>query len=174
MHLSTQADEISWRFSSNKVYSTSSPYDIQFSCSIADFQWSQLWQAKAENKCNFFCWLALQNKLWTTDRILKHGGQANPTCQLCCTQPESVIHMLSECLYLISVWRFAKKNIGMAGAGASGDDQMKTRLQKMIYIVWNIWKERCRRVFDLRAMAANLIQSSIRTDVQQWRIAWRS
>jgi hypothetical protein len=36
------------------------------------------------DECMAFSWLVLQNKLWTADRILRHGGQANAICQLCC------------------------------------------------------------------------------------------
>jgi hypothetical protein len=35
----------------------------------------------------------------------------------------------------------------MLHAGVHDKTQLKDRLQKMIYIVWNIWKERCRRVY---------------------------
>jgi hypothetical protein len=53
-----------------------------------------------------------------------------------------------------------------------GNEQLQKRLQKVIYIVWNIWKERCRRVFDNRAMPPNM--SIIKEDVRQWHIAWHS
>jgi hypothetical protein len=94
VNLSTQEDGISWRFSANRLYSSSSAYAIQIFRSIADFSWSQL-----RPTTKFFCWLAVHNKLWT-----KHGGQANPICQLCRTQAESVIHMLSECTYSTAIW----------------------------------------------------------------------
>jgi hypothetical protein len=49
------------------------------------------------------------------------------------------------------------------------------RLQKVIYIIWNIWKERCRKVFDNRAMQAHhLLQELINDDVKQWFLAWKS
>jgi hypothetical protein len=161
--LSNQEDGISWRFSANRLYSSSSAYAVQFFGSIADFSWSQLWQAKEENKTKFFCWLAVQNKLWTTDRILKHGGQANPICQLCRTQTESVIHMLCECTYSTAIWQALEQWVGvdlqpppvsnyrrlklwwcsMIQERVQGNEQLQERLQKVIYIVWNIWKERC-------------------------------
>jgi hypothetical protein len=62
----------------------------------------------------------------------------------------------------------------MLHAGVHDKTQLKDRLQKMIYIVWNIWKERCRRVYDKRALTADHLLSKIMADVQQWFLAWRS
>jgi hypothetical protein len=73
-------------------------------CSFSDYEWSKWWRAKAEPKCLFFCWLLLQNKMWTTDRIINHGGNANPICKLCYSQPETVLHMLVQCPYSNSIW----------------------------------------------------------------------
>jgi hypothetical protein len=65
---------------------------MQFVGSFQDFEWERLWTMKAEPKCKMFGWLILPNKLWTADRILKYGGQTNPVCQLCHTQPVSAPH----------------------------------------------------------------------------------
>jgi hypothetical protein len=74
VHLVDRPYEIRWRFNTNGKYSSKSAYQVQFSGSFADFDWARLWSAKAENKCKMFCWLVLQNKLWTSDQILKHVG----------------------------------------------------------------------------------------------------
>jgi hypothetical protein len=63
MQLSTQDDSISWRFTSHGCYSTRSAYKMQFAGSVADFEWDDLWKSKVENKCKFFSWLILRNKL---------------------------------------------------------------------------------------------------------------
>jgi hypothetical protein len=77
---------------------------VQFHGSFADFEWGQLWSAKAENTCKVFAWLVLQNRLWKADRI-KHGGQANAICQLCRSSAKSALHMIATCSYSVRVWR---------------------------------------------------------------------
>jgi hypothetical protein len=94
-HLADRPDEIKWRFSANGNYSSQLTYQVQFSGSVADYEWARLWSTKAENKCKMFCWLILQNKLWTADRVLKHGGHANQICQLCRTQSQRCTYRLS-------------------------------------------------------------------------------
>jgi hypothetical protein len=84
------------RFTSNVHYSTHSACTVQFQGSFVHNDWASLWVVKAENKCKFFCWLILQKKLWMTDRIIKHGGQANPICHLCHIHPENVGAVCSE------------------------------------------------------------------------------
>jgi hypothetical protein len=53
---------------------------------------------------------------------------------------------------------------------SAGDAQDRT--QKIIYTIWNLWKERCRRVYDNTALTEVQLQEAIRADVDQWRRAW--
>jgi hypothetical protein len=98
----------------------------------------------------------------------------------------------SICTYSQSVWRALGNWIGVnIGAPPSLDfDRLKAwwrsslqegnpdkaettaRLQKMIYACWNIWKERCRRLYDNKALPASALQQAIKFDVHQWLIAW--
>jgi hypothetical protein len=52
-------------------------------------------------------------------------------------------------------------------------NEAKEREQKLIYTIWNIWKERCRRMYDNRAMTQTQLQSTIQLDVAQYAMAWR-
>jgi hypothetical protein len=51
-------------------------------------------------------------------------------------------------------------------------NQIVTR--KALYTMWNLWKERCRRVFDNKAMLASQLQQEIKNDVGEWSIARRA
>jgi hypothetical protein len=94
---------IAWKISSTGNYSSKTAYKIQFAGTFPDFEWDVVWKTKVENKCKFFNWLILQNKLWTSDRILKCGGQPN-ICPLCPTLPESAAHMAVTCTYSRAIW----------------------------------------------------------------------
>jgi hypothetical protein len=76
-----QPDDITWRFTANGKYTASSAYDIQFTG--ADLDWWSVWSPKVENKCRFFCWLILQNKLWRADHLRSSEGNTDVICQLC-------------------------------------------------------------------------------------------
>jgi hypothetical protein len=96
VHLTGQQDSIQWNFKADGQYSTKSAYEAQFAGAFPDFEWKQMWHAKVENKCKFHSWPLLQKKLWTADRLSKYGGDADIICQLCRTQPESVLHMVTQ------------------------------------------------------------------------------
>jgi hypothetical protein len=99
------ADDIAWRFTQNGSYTPRLAYLIQFNGTARDYEWNKLWATKVEHKCKMFVWLALQNKIWTADRVAKHGGQPNMICQLCRCHPETAIHMLTTCPYSVGVWQ---------------------------------------------------------------------
>ncbi|TVU02801.1 hypothetical protein EJB05_51684, partial [Eragrostis curvula] len=183
--LTDQRDDIVWRFTANGCYSAQSAYLIQFAGSFADHDWQRVWKAKAENKCKFFCWLLLQNKLWTADRIISKGGQANPICTLCRSTTETAAHMVASCSYSNHVWAALATSMDLAQLPGTSYRRIKrwwddmlgprqhqnaaSRAQAIIYITWNLWKERCRRVFDNKALPADQLVTVIRQDLQAWQ-----
>jgi hypothetical protein len=56
-------DSITWQRSPTGHYSVHSAYASQFLGSFPDHNWDNIWKARAENKCKFFCLLTLQNRL---------------------------------------------------------------------------------------------------------------
>jgi hypothetical protein len=60
----------------------------------------------------------------------------------------------------------------MLKAGTNDQREEHVRMQKLIYIVWNLWTKRCRRVFDNKALAHGALPMVIKQDVQQWFMAW--
>jgi hypothetical protein len=125
--------------------------------SFADFEWAALWKSKVE----FFCWLILQNKLWTADRITKYGGTTNTVCQLCLTKNESALHMMAKCSYSKTIWTALASWIGthfrppprrnyrrlqtwwrnLLRRGGPNAVERRDRMQKVIYTAWNIWRQ---------------------------------
>jgi hypothetical protein len=113
VQLTNQADSITWQFTTDGNYSTTSAYTIQFVGLFANYEWVGMWKVKVEHKCRLFYWLILQNKIWTADRIIKTGDQPNVVCQLCHTQPESVLHMFTQRAYSKLVWSRPSTWIGI-------------------------------------------------------------
>ncbi|CAN6230203.1 unnamed protein product [Urochloa humidicola] len=186
--LSDQPDSITWRFTPDGQYTAKSAYQVQFMGAIRDNQWTKLWKAKVEHKCRFFMWLLLQCRLPTADRIIRRGGQANPICQLCHTTAESTLHMVAGCSFSSEVWsrmeqwsqftlppnrprRLWAWWINLVQSVRPTTDQ---HLQVLIYTVWNIWKERCRRVFQRKAMTPEQLEAVIRADVRAYQEAKNS
>jgi hypothetical protein len=116
VQLNNEPDKVIWRLTADGRYTTKSAYRAQFLGSRADYEWNRVWKSKVEPKCRFFLWVLLQNKLWTADRITRHGGQTNPICQLCKTQSETAYHLMADCSYSRLVWQQLAAWIGDANA----------------------------------------------------------
>jgi hypothetical protein len=158
-----------------------------FKVSIQDYSWDKVWKIKVENKCKFFLWLLLQRKLLTTDRIIKRGGRANPVCQLCRTRNESMTHLVANCYYSKRVWQLIEQQTDQQNTHPQQpvsnlkpwwSDLVGTvsldpeyRNQIITYTTWNIWKERCRRVYDNKAMTETQLTALIRQEVAAFRQA---
>jgi hypothetical protein len=66
-------DNIRWNLIANGQYSAKSAYRLQFMGATRSAFNQMIWKAWALPKCKFFSWLAIQNRLWTTDRLEKRG-----------------------------------------------------------------------------------------------------
>jgi hypothetical protein len=187
IQLNSQPDQIQWRFAADGQYSSRSAYRMQFKVSIQDYSWDKVWKIKVKNKCKFFLWLLLQRKLLTTDQIIKRGGQANPVCQICRTRNESMTHMVANCYCSKRVWQLIEQQTHqqnthpqqpVSNLKSWWSDLVGTvsldpeyRNQIITYTTWNIWKERCRRVYDNKALTETQLTALIRQEVAAFRQA---
>jgi hypothetical protein len=88
--LSQDEDQHIWRFDALESYSSKSAYRAFFNGSATFEPWRWIWKCWAPDKCNFFIWLAIQNRCWTADRHA-HKGMSHPEkCHLCDQEEETI------------------------------------------------------------------------------------
>ena len=54
---------------------------------------------------------------------------------------------------------------------AANSQQLDQHLQAIIYTAWNLWKERCRSVFDNKAQRPSQLVEVITQDLHDFRLA---
>jgi hypothetical protein len=97
-------DSISWKLSEDRQYSAKSAYLAQFLGSeLTNMNWI-IWKVWAPPKCKFFSWLAIQNRIWTADRLAKRDWPHNDVCALCGQTLESGLHFFVECRLTKRIW----------------------------------------------------------------------
>ncbi|GLT74169.1 hypothetical protein SLA2020_459820 [Shorea laevis] len=66
--------------------------------------WNWLWKVKTLPKISFFIWLLAHNSIPTRATLATRGLQIPNTCPRC-SSPETPIHALSDCPFILSFWQ---------------------------------------------------------------------
>ncbi|WVZ83433.1 hypothetical protein U9M48_030579, partial [Paspalum notatum var. saurae] len=135
VQLSDQPDRIRWKLMANAV-----------------------WKAHAEGKHKFFMWLLIQANILTADKLALRNWLCNPVCVLCDQQQETAVHLCLKCLggceFLDEQSGFTTFCELLQPRGVVGifsdqpKEQHKTISGILMYVAWNVWKERNRRIFE--------------------------
>ncbi|XBJ10875.1 hypothetical protein VPH35_015653 [Triticum aestivum] len=123
--------------------------------------WSTLVvQSLAPQKCKFFAWLIIQNRVWTADRLQRRGWPNCNLCPLCKQVQETVPHLLFQCRFTMRVWTEIKNWFGLRDV-----DPTDWRLAPSVE-VW--WDERNARNFRNIAATTTVIITKIKDEASLW------
>ena len=181
VQFSQEPDQISWKWTSNGLYSSKSAYEIQFAGSYCTFNTQAIWKAKTEGKHRFFAWLLVQGRIQTADVLLPKGVQCNPICCLCDQEPETAAHLCLHCCFAQEVWwQVHLWSDGLictpspsvdveewwnSSLRAANDENRGRIAAILIYTSWNVWNERNRRIFQGTSQSPAQILSLIKQEM---------
>lgn len=177
-------DTIVWMLNADSTYTASSAYEAQFLGSHARFDAMKIWSAHAEPKCKLFGWLALHGKLLTADMLAIRGWPHDPRCPLCLSEPETADHLCRNCPFTAAVWNLVKswdgdssddRRLDFQSISDWWNDMIKEKPQKekkrisgrFLYVLWNAWKERNRRIFTGQRLTYLEVASIANEDILQ-------
>ncbi|KAG7543468.1 Reverse transcriptase domain [Arabidopsis thaliana x Arabidopsis arenosa] len=175
LYLSQHAikDTYEWAYTNSAQYTVRSGYwvathvDIIEEEAIPPPQGSiplkqEIWKLKISPKLQHFLWRGLSGALSTATQVRTRNIPANPICQRCCQEEETINHLLFQCPYAQAVWRGA--NIDMnhhITPDSDFEDNLHTFLQLQknqsvplqrrllpFWIMWRIWKSRNDFIFQ--------------------------
>ena len=122
--------------------------------------WSRtIWESWSLPRHSFILWLAVKGKLKTKDR-LNFVVTLDDICPLCRQNPESHNHLFFRCTWTADLWVLVKRWLGIPGyisslqsaarrlSGRKKDVNCKMRRVSLAILVYLIWEERNRRVFE--------------------------
>lgn len=182
-------DNIIWKFNPNVKFTTGSAYRAQFiGATVTNFN-CLIWKVWAPPKCKFFAWLAIQNRIWTADRLQARRWPNNGVCALCRHSPESGVHLFQDCRYTRRIWEGIATWLSNeqlrpsawvpADSVQSWWDNMdhtpsmaRRGLRSIIMLVcWEIWKERNARIFEHKESATAQLLQKIKDEARVWVMA---
>lgn len=182
-----QEDRIIWLHTSDGQYSARSAYGIQFEgrvrCPTAEFTWT----TRAPPKCKFFTWLLLQNRIWTAACLQLRQWPNEYFCQLCFRNLETALHLVMECPVTRGSWERVAQWAGAPNLVPSAWGQQED-LQEWILmlnngvpaaqagglkslimlVIWEIWRERNRRVFRKECRSTQQVMEGIYEEARAW------
>jgi len=97
-------DNITWKLTADGTFRTKSAYEAQFVGSSSTSFDNLIWKIWAPPKCKMFSWLAIQNRIWTADRLAARGWPHNTNCVLCHATQETGIHIFADCRFVKRIW----------------------------------------------------------------------
>lgn len=98
-----QLDGCKWTLTQNGVFTISSLWD-QIRTHWPVINWNHIvWFSSHIPKCSLISWLAIHNKLSTSDRLVQFGVIDSSCCSFC-TDEETHDHLFFNCPYTKQVW----------------------------------------------------------------------
>jgi hypothetical protein len=101
-------DSIVWKLTESGLYSAVSAYKLHFLGLLLSNLNTLVWKAWATPKAKNHAWLALQNRLWTADRLQNRGW---PNCGLCPLWKQTLEtndHLFVAFRFTIRIWELLK------------------------------------------------------------------
>jgi hypothetical protein len=170
-----------WKLTRNGQHSTASAYKLQFLGLINFVMHTIVFKSWGPPKTKHHAWLALQNRLWTDDRLQKRGWPNYVLCPFCKQTTESTDHLFVNCRFTVRIWEHIKEWLGLHGisprqwAGlnikewwsllAEGATPHRKALASLTLLtVLEIWNEHNTRVFHNKQSPSFVILDKIKVE----------
>ncbi|BFG15190.1 hypothetical protein CerSpe_014650 [Prunus speciosa] len=125
--------------------------------------WKVIWHSKTLPKIRHFLWRAVRNSVATKANLASRRIPCSSICPICEVNSETVEHALLTCPWVVGVWfgsplgyvgdrqqvtsldRWILSLISLPG---SSKNEVNRVVTMMSFIMWSIWKARCKAIFE--------------------------
>ena len=160
--LTKKKDKVIWCGSLSGKYSVKIGYNLLAETGRESFFSRDLcWNKDTLPKAGTFTWLAYKGRILTAERLRKIGINGPSRCPLCEKQEETIDHLLIQCQYAKKCWDIVQFKLRWQGPRAQTIREAldgwpriaeKSTLSSIwlvapSLIIWELWKERNRRIF---------------------------
>uniref|UniRef100_A0A2N9IL89 Reverse transcriptase zinc-binding domain-containing protein n=1 Tax=Fagus sylvatica TaxID=28930 RepID=A0A2N9IL89_FAGSY len=125
------SDGLRWKGHTDGVIASRSFYHVLNDGHGVPFPWKGIWAAKAPPWVSFFIWTATWGRILTCDSLMQRGYTMVSQCCLCCSDGETVNHLLLHCPFSHGLWSFLFRSFHV--------NWVMPRSVKDLLFGWRIW-----------------------------------
>eukprot|EP00253_Pinus_taeda_P004733 PITA_04733 len=176
-------DKLRWGYEEKGTFTTKEAYHIILKDQlIKDKLWEKIWNPPIWPKISTFLWLLSHNRILTWDNLRKRKFAGPSICVNCKLEEESVVHLMQICPFGRRLWEKIAFRCPKEGR-VLGDinNTLRNWPQKpyqcnilnilwqivLGILMWNIWKERNRRIFKNQAMQLEQVWKIMHKNIQE-------
>eukprot|EP00253_Pinus_taeda_P030654 PITA_30654 len=178
-----EKDKLRWGYEEKGTYTTKEAYHIIIKGQlIKDKLWEKIWNPPIWPKISTFLWLLSHNRILTWDNLRKRKFAGPSICFNCKMEEETAVHIMQLCPLSRQMWekvtfRCQKegREIGNVNNTLRNWPQhpFQSRILNSLWqiipgiVMWNLWKERNRRIFKDHSMDVQQVWQTIVMNIQE-------
>ena len=177
-------DKLIWAASKDGKYKVKEGYRMitnSLKWEISTLPLELCWDPAGLPKAGIFLWAAMQKRILTADRIRKMGFEGPSRCILCKEAEENPEHLLYACKVSQECWRWLQSKLNWTSPLASkwidhllgwpknASHKIYGKLWNIspAIVLWEIWKERNRRLFQNQSLSEESLYSKIEVAISE-------
>ncbi|QHO54604.1 Putative ribonuclease H protein [Arachis hypogaea] len=183
-------DRVVWKYDRLGIFSTNSFVQVlqegMLSEDVTSYSFTKtIWKGLVPPRVELFVWFVLVGRVNTKERLSRIGiiSQDDKNCVLCNKDVEQVHHLFLGCEFAWQVWsawisvfgrywtvpELVKDHFLSWTDEPRRQDDRKQRLRSFCAIVWHIWMERNRRIFQNEGKGVQDIITMTFLSCDEWR-----
>ncbi|GLJ15270.1 hypothetical protein SUGI_0249820 [Cryptomeria japonica] len=174
--LNREEDEIIWCAAKSGEYKVNLGYQtMHIMQEVTEWPFRVCWDKMVAPRAGAFLWTAYHGRILTGERLKTYGIYGPSVCVMCKMAEETTNHLLYECQVARACWNWVKFKLGWNSVYDENFNLFIGRWpvinQKSLWgslwlispsmVVWQLWKERNRRIFCEKELDTSKIVQKI-------------
>eukprot|EP00253_Pinus_taeda_P020669 PITA_20669 len=176
-------DKLRWGYEEKGTYTTKEAYLITLKDHLTkDKLWEKIWNPPIWPKISTFLWLLSHNRVLTWDNLRKRKFEGPSICLNCKQEEETAVHLMQLCPFSRKIWEKVTFRCQKEGRELGHVNNTLRKWPQQPYqsnilntlwqilpgiVMWNLWKERNRRIFKNQSMDEQQVWKIINQNIQE-------
>eukprot|EP00253_Pinus_taeda_P025596 PITA_25596 len=184
IRIAEEADKLRWGWRGSGNFSLKEAREIMVKTEQEEaIPWNnKVWDNLFWPKIKSFLWLMMRNRTLNWDNLRRKGFSGPSRCQMCLAEEETINHLFNSCEWANHLWNWMAKILSDTNRDRGSihntilnwqhnfsNNHRVNSIWKITpgFLLWTIWKERNRRIFQDEHRNTKHSKETILTNIQQ-------